>query len=775
MIDAQVLQRHGLTREEYDRIVGFLGREPNLTELGIFSVMWSEHCSYKSSRIYLKTLPTDGPQVVQGPGENAGAVDIGEGLAAVFKIESHNHPSFIEPYQGAATGVGGIIRDIFTMGARPTALLNSLRFGSLDSPGTKRLLEGVVAGIAGYGNSIGIPTVGGEIVFEPCYSGNPLVNVFCLGIAKGSDIIKGVASGIGNPVYYVGAKTGRDGIHGATMASAEFDEKSAEKRPAVQVGDPFMEKLLLEACLEVMRTDALVGIQDMGAAGLTCSTTEMGSRGGAGVEIDVSLVPQRETGMTPYEIMLSESQERMLLVAKRGREAEVERIFEKWDLHAVRIGEVTSDGVLRVKDRGSVVAEIPNRALTDEAPVYRRPMIEPEYLRDVQHLDLESLGERPPETLDLHRAAAARSAESLTPHRAGHAARSFQSSDDLFALLNSPTIGSKRWVYRQYDHMVRTSTINLPGMGAGVVRVRGTDRGLALSVDGNGRYCYLDPYTGAMLAVAEAARNVACAGARPLGATNCLNFGNPERPAIMWQFAKAVEGIGDACRALDVPITGGNVSLYNETDGNAIYPTPVIGVVGLLEHVDRVVARRFRETGDAIVMLGDSRGELGGTEYLKVIHGLVRGVPPALDLAAERALQRLLLALSEERLVRSTHDCSDGGIAVTLAECCFDTAGMGAEVEIDRVRVAGSDAVNVAAALFGESASRVVIGVAQDDVTAVLQRAAAAGVPAKVIGRTGGNRLRIAVAGETMIDVSVDEAERVWSSAIDKYFERRVA
>jgi phosphoribosylformylglycinamidine synthase len=775
MIDLQVLQRHGLTREEYDRIVGFLGREPNLTELGIFSVMWSEHCSYKSSRVHLKTLPTKGPQVLQGPGENAGAVDVGEGLAAVFKIESHNHPSFIEPYQGAATGVGGIIRDIFTMGARPIALLNSLRFGSLEVPGTKRLLEGVVAGIAGYGNSIGIPTVGGEIVFEPSYSGNPLVNVFCLGIAKASDIIKGVASGIGNPVYYVGAKTGRDGIHGATMASAEFDEKSAEKRPAVQVGDPFMEKLLLEACLEVMRTDALVGIQDMGAAGLTCSTTEMGSRGGAGVEIDVSLVPQRETGMTPYEIMLSESQERMLLVAKRGREAEVERIFEKWDLHAVRIGEVTSDGVLRVKDRGSVVAEIPNRALTDDAPVYRRPMVEPEYLRDVQQLDLDSLGDRSPERLALHRAGAGRSPERLALHGAGNVARGFQPSDDLLALLGSPTIGSKRWVYRQYDHMVRTSTINLPGMGAGVVRVRGTDRALALSVDGNGRYCYLDPYRGAMLAVAEAARNVACAGARPLGATNCLNFGNPERPAIMWQFAKAVEGIGEACRALDVPITGGNVSLYNETDGNAIYPTPVIGVVGLLEHADRVVARRFRAPGDAIVMLGDSRGELGGTEYLKVIHGLVRGVPPALDLAAERALQQLLVALSEERLVRSAHDCSDGGIAVTLAECCFDTAGMGAEVEIDRVRVAGTEAVNVAAALFGESASRVVIGVAQDDVTAVLQRAAAASVPAQVIGRTGGNRLRIAVAGETVIDVSVDEAERVWSSAIEKYFERRVA
>jgi phosphoribosylformylglycinamidine synthase len=747
MIDSQALERHGLTLDEYDRIVRFLGREPNLTELGVFSVMWSEHCSYKSSRVHLKTLPTQGPQVLQGPGENAGAVDIGEGLAAVFKIESHNHPSFIEPYQGAATGVGGIIRDIFTMGARPIALLNSLRFGSLDAPGTRRLLEGVVAGIAGYGNSIGIPTVGGEIAFEPSYSGNPLVNVFCLGIAKASDLIKGVASGAGNAVYYVGAKTGRDGIHGATMASAEFDEKSAEKRPAVQVGDPFMEKLLLEACLEVMQTDALVGIQDMGAAGLTCSTTEMGSRGGAGVEIDVALVPQRETGMTPYEIMLSESQERMLLVAKRGREAEVERVFEKWDLHAVKIGEVTDDGFLRVKEHGTLVAEIPNRALTDEAPVYTRPTCEPEYLREVQQLDLDALSNK----------------GSSSPDAA------------LLALLGSPTVASKQWVYRQYDHMVRTNTINLPGFGAGVVRIKGTDRALALSVDGNGRYCYLDPYRGAMLAVAESARNVACAGARPLGATNCLNFGNPERPGIMWQFAKAVEGIGAACRALNIPITGGNVSLYNETDGNAIYPTPTIGVVGLLEHADRVVSRRFRESGDAIVLLGTDRGELGGSEYLKVVHDLVRGMPPVLDLDAERALQTLLVTLADEGLARSAHDCSDGGLAVTVAECCFDTNGIGATVSIDALPVARDAAIKVAAVLFGESASRVVVSVVPEELTRVIERAAAAGVPARVIGQTGGNRLRFAVAGQVAIDQSVDDAERVWSSAIEQHFARRVA
>jgi phosphoribosylformylglycinamidine synthase len=746
-IDSRTLERHGLKPDEYERIVQFLGREPNLTELGIFSVMWSEHCSYKSSRVHLRTLPTEGPQVLQGPGENAGAVDIGDGLAAVFKIESHNHPSFIEPYQGAATGVGGIIRDIFTMGARPIALMNSLRFGALDAPGTKRLLEGVVAGIAGYGNSIGIPTIGGEIAFEPSYAGNPLVNVFCLGIAKASDIIKGVASGVGNPVYYVGAKTGRDGIHGATMASAEFDDKSAEKRPAVQVGDPFMEKLLLEACLEVMQTDALVGIQDMGAAGLTCSTAEMGSRGGAGVEIDVAHVPQRETGMTPYEIMLSESQERMLLVVKKGRQAEVERIFDKWDLHAVHIGDVTDDGMLRVKDHGSVVAAIPNRALTDEAPVYHRPVERPAYLDEAQKLDLNALG--------------------APMFRSGDAA--------LLALLASPNIASKRWAYTQYDHMVQTNTVNLPGYGAGAVRVKGTDRALAMSVDGNGRYGYLDPRVGAQLAVAEAARNVACAGAKPLAATNCLNFGNPERPAIMWQFAEAVAGIGEACRALGVPITGGNVSLYNETDGKAIYPTPVIGVVGLLEHADRLITRRFQESGDVIILLGDSAGELGGSEYLKVAYDKVLGLPPAIDLQRERALQDLLVALANDRLIRSAHDCSDGGLAVTLAECCFNTGGVGAETSIEAVSVARERALNDAAALFGESASRVVVSAAADLVSEVLQQAARARVPARVIGETGGNRLRLSVAGTVVIDVAVDEAERVWSTTIEQVFARKVA
>jgi phosphoribosylformylglycinamidine synthase II len=745
MIDQAVLDRHGLKRDEYDRIVQFMGREPNLTELGIFSVMWSEHCSYKSSRVHLKTLPTEGPQVLQGPGENAGAIDIGDGLAAVFKIESHNHPSFIEPYQGAATGVGGIIRDIFTMGARPVALMNSLRFGNLERPATRRLLQGVVAGIAGYGNSIGIPTIAGEIAFDPSYAGNPLVNVFCLGLANASDIVKGVASGAGNAVYYVGAKTGRDGIHGATMASAEFDDKSAEKRPAVQVGDPFMEKLLLEACLEVMRTDALIGIQDMGAAGLTCSTTEMGSRGGAGIEIDVALVPQRETGMTPYEIMLSESQERMLLVVKRGREAEVEQVFEKWDLHAVRIGEVTTDGMLRVRDRGRVVAEIPNRALTDEAPLYRRPMETPSYLADVQQLSLQTLHPTLP------------------------------SADALFALLASPTVASKRWVYRQYDHMVQTNTINPPGLGAGVVRIKGSDRGLAMSVDGNGRFCYLDPYGGAVLAVAEAARNVACAGARPLGATNCLNFGNPERPAIMWQLAKAIEGIGTACRALGIPITGGNVSLYNETDGQAIYPTPVIGVVGVLDRAEHVVSRRFRERGDAVILLGANRGELGGSAYLDTVCGLVRGAVPTVDLVRELRLQQLLVSFASSRLIRSAHDCSDGGLAITLAECCFDTDGLGADVLIEYSDVSEQEIVNDAATLFGETASRVVISAADASVGSILKQAAAADVPAAVIGRVGTHRIRIGTSMRSLLDVSVADAERVWSSALESQFAKQVA
>jgi phosphoribosylformylglycinamidine synthase len=740
-IDKAVLDRHGLKTEEYDRIVTLLGREPNLTELGLFSVMWSEHCSYKSSRVHLKTLPTEGPHVLQGPGENAGAVDIGDGLAAVFKIESHNHPSFIEPYQGAATGVGGIIRDIFTMGARPIALLDALRFGPLDQAGNRRILKGVVSGIGGYGNSIGIPTVGGEVMFDDTYSGNPLVNVFCLGIARHDALVRGRASGVGNPVYYVGAKTGRDGIHGATMASAEFDEKSAEKRPAVQVGDPFMEKLLLEACLEVMATDACVGVQDMGAAGLTCATSETGSRGGVGVEIDVALVPQRETGMTPYEIMLSESQERMLLIVKRGREAEVERIFEKWDLHAVRIGEVTADGLLRVKANGAVVAEVPNRALTDEAPVYRRPM-------------------QVPDRTGLH----------SIPKEALKPAPSIDRV--LMDLLASPTVASKRWIFRQYDHMVRTNTIALAGAGAGVVRVKGTKRGLAMSVDGNGRFVLLDPRQGAKLALAEAARNVACAGGRPVGATNCLNFGNPERPEIMWQFAEAVAGLGEACRALGIPVTGGNVSLYNETDGRAVLPTPVIGVVGVIEDARKLVLRAFPEPGLDVILLGVNRGELGGSEYLKTIHGLVCGLPPTLDLMGELALQRLLVSLSANSLIRSAHDCAEGGFAVTLAECCFENGGVGAAVRIPAVPEAGPDDM---ATLFGESASRVIVSVAPPDTDRVLADAAAAGVPAARIGTTGGAMIEIAIDDRQIISCALSQAESRWATALAAALAMRAA
>ena len=735
-ITPDVLARHGLKEDEYARILGILGREPNMTELGMFSVMWSEHCSYKSSRVHLKTLPTQGPRVLQGPGENAGAVDIGDGLAAVFKIESHNHPSFIEPYQGAATGVGGIIRDIFTMGARPIALLDSLRFGDLSQPGTRRIVSGVVAGIAGYGNSIGIPTVGGEAFFDPCYAGNPLVNVFCLGIAPVDGIVKGKAEGVGNAVYYVGASTGRDGIHGATMASAEFDDASAEKRPAVQVGDPFMEKLLLEACLEVLKTGALVGLQDMGAAGLSCATSEMSARGHMGMDVEVTKVPQRETGMSPYEIMLSESQERMLFVVHKGREGDVERIFEKWDLHAVCIGHVTDDGLVRVREHGTVVAEVPARALADEAPLYNRPTQRPDWLDELQRLDPTCFKAFP------------------------------KTADVLTTLLASPTIASKKWIYRQYDHMVRTNTLCLAGKGTPVVRVKGTRRALAMSVDGNGRYGQTDPKRGAMLAVAEAARNVACAGGVPIGATNNLNFGNPEKPEIMWQFVEAVAGIGEACRALGIPITGGNVSLYNETDGKAIYPTPVLGIVGLVEDAAHVIGQTFPSGSLKIVLLGQTRAELGASEYLQRVHGEVRGLPPSLDLAHEQALHRLLPELVQRGLIASAHDCAEGGIAVALAEATFGDDPVGATVDLRGVT--GPAGVPVEhATLFSESSGRVLLGVAPEHVTAVLDRASALGVEAAVIGTTGGDALTIRVDGQPAIDAAVEELRAVWATALE--------
>ena len=650
----EVIAQHQLTDAEYRKIVGILGREPNYTELGIFSVMWSEHCSYKSSRRHLKKLPTRGRLVVQGPGENAGIVDIGGGYVIAFKIDSHNHPSFIEPFLGAAPGVGGILRDIFTMGARPIAVLDSLRFGRLDDAETgarnRRIASGVVAGIAHYGNCFGVPTVGGECVFERCYDGNPLVNVFALGVCRKEEVFYARAAGVGNPVIYVGARTGRDGIHGASMASAEFTEESKQKRPNVQVGDPFMEKLLLEACLEAMRTGAIVGIQDMGAAGLTCSTCEMGSRGGVGIEIELDRVPQRETGMTPYEIMLSESQERMLLVADKGREEEVFRVFAKWGLEAAEIGFVSEDGRLRVRHHGEVVAEIPNRELADEAPLYDRPHTRPPRAGLIPDLPAASVQKALP------------------------------------MLLAAPDLCSKRWIWEQYDYQVRTNTIAGPGAEAAIIRIKETGTSVAISLDGNGRYCYLSPREGARLAVAECCRNLSTVGARPVAATNCLNFGNPERPEIMAQLVEAIEGIAEACSFFETPITGGNVSLYNETLGEAIYPTPVLGIVGLLK-TGAPVTIPFKNAGRSVMLIGGAGScddpRFGCTEYAKEILRRLWGLPPALDLDYEKRVQFAIRKIIAEGLAESAHDLSDGGLAVALAECSFGPAGIGAQIDVD--------------------------------------------------------------------------------------------
>ena len=778
-VTPEMIREHGLTPEEFEKIKQLLGgREPTRTELGIFSVMWSEHCSYKSSRVHLKRLPTRSKLVVQGPGENAGIVDIGDGWACAFKIESHNHPSFIEPFQGAATGVGGILRDIFTMGARPVAIMDSLRFGPISSgtehsgtehmvtgfrpgagqsPATTRALptqaeihknhsvmEGVVSGVASYGNCFGVPNLGGEVKFEPCYSGNPLVNAFALGLVRRDQIFYGRASGVGNPVIYVGSKTGRDGIHGATMASEEFSEGSEAKRPNVQVGDPFLEKLLLEACLEAMQTGAIVGIQDMGAAGLTCSTCEMGARGGTGVEIELDRVPQRETGMTPYEIMLSESQERMLLVAQQGREQEVFGIFQKWGLDAVEIGRVTSDAKMRVLEHGEVVAEIPNAALTDDAPVYKRPLArwEPPVDRErPEHIRLSENG-------DL--------------------------SLQLKLLLASPNICSKRWAWQQYDHMVQTNTVEAPGAGdAGVIRIKGSKRGLAMALDGNGRWCYLDPRLGAMHAVAEAARKVACAGATPIGATNCLNFGNPEKSHIMWQFSQVVDGITKACEELDTPITGGNVSFYNETLGEGIYPTPVIGVVGILEDVHKTARMHFaqagRESARKIVLLRannagdavDAEVEFGSSEYAKEILGAVWGYPPELDIEREATLQRALVAIIQAGLVESAHDCSDGGLAVALVESALP-AGVGLSVRLPRQELA------LEFLLFGEDASRVVLSCDPIHLPRIQQIAEEYEVFADVLGETGSDRVEIAVGDDSVISASVQELREAYEDALEK-------
>ena len=750
----EILRQHGLTSEEYEKIKRLLGdREPTITELGIFSVMWSEHCSYKSSRVHLKRLPTRSKRVLQGPGENAGIIDIGDGWACAFKIESHNHPSFIEPFQGATTGVGGILRDIFTMGARPVAVMDSLRFGPITSGKTSdqkelhknhSILEGVVSGVASYGNCFGVPNLGGETKFEPSYSGNPLVNAFALGLVRKDEIFYARAAGQGNPVIYVGAKTGRDGIHGATMASEEFSEASEAKRPNVQVGDPFLEKLLLEACLEAMQTGAIVGIQDMGAAGLTCSTCEMGGRGGVGVEIELDRVPQRETGMTPYEIMLSESQERMLLVAQKGREREVFRVFEKWGLDAVEVGIVTNDNKLRVLEHGKVVAEIPNPALTDDAPVYQRPLARWE----------------PPVPREM-------------PERV-----QFGATNDFTAtlkqLLSSPNICGKRWVWQQYDHMVQTNTVEAPGAGdAGVIRIKSADpshpqRGLAMALDGNGRWCYLDPRLGAMHAVAEAARKVACSGATPVAATNCLNFGNPEKPHIMWQFSQAIDGITKACEELEIPITGGNVSLYNETLGEGIYPTPVLGVVGILDDVHKAAKMHFAAPGRTIVLLHageagditDAESEFGSSEYAKEILNLLWGYPPELDLDGEAALQKAVIEMIQQGLVDSAHDCSDGGVAVALAEKAFPK-GVGA-----RVNLAVSE-LPAEFALFGEDASRILLSCDPGSVSRIKEVAKKHSVAADVIGETIPEQFEISIGAEVVVSAPIRELRVAYEGALE--------
>ncbi|HKX00685.1 MAG TPA: phosphoribosylformylglycinamidine synthase subunit PurL [Bryobacteraceae bacterium] len=728
-ISPELIATHQLTGEEYDKIVKILGREPTYTELGIFSVMWSEHCSYKSSRLHLKKLPTRGKAVIQGPGENAGIVDIGSGYVAAFKIESHNHPSFIEPFQGAATGVGGILRDIFTMGARPIAVMDALRFGPLDDPmngaRNRRIVEGVVSGIAHYGNCFGVPTVGGECVFEACYNGNPLINVFALGVAKRDEIFYAKAAGVGNPVIYVGAKTGRDGIHGASMASAEFTEESKQKRPNVQVGDPFLEKLLLEACLEAMRTGAIVGIQDMGAAGLTCSTCEMGSRGGTGIEIELDRVPQRETGMTAYEIMLSESQERMLLVAEKGREDEVFRVFKKWGLDAVAVGQVTDDGLLRVRQHGDIVAEIPNQQLADSAPLYDRPHTLPLRTAPIDGLEFESC--------DL--------------------------KQDLETLLASGDVCSKRWIWQQYDYQVRTNTLAGPGADAAILRVKETGAALAMSLDGNARYCYLSPREGTKLIMAECCRNLAVVGADPIGATNNLNFGNPERPEIMAQLVESVEGMAEACKFFGVPITGGNVSLYNETLGEGIWPTPVMGVLGLMKTGAPAPARFQSVDRDVLLIGGLGRCDLrhfGGTQYAKAVLRELWGLPPQLDLDYEKRVQDAVREIARAGLAESSHDLSDGGLAVALAECSF--GGIGAKIEAAGMRPEFL--------LFHEGPSRVLISTGR---RADAEKVAAKfGVEAVHIGHTTKDYLRIQSGSATLIEAEISRLREVWEHGLEK-------
>ncbi|HST51667.1 MAG TPA: phosphoribosylformylglycinamidine synthase subunit PurL [Pyrinomonadaceae bacterium] len=774
-ITPEVVATHNLNEAEYARIKELLGREPTFVELGIFSVMWSEHCSYKSSRVHLKRLPTTGERVIVPPGENAGVIDVGDGWCAAFKVESHNHPSFIEPFQGAATGVGGILRDIFTMGARPVAAMNSLRFGTLDHKEHGRrnrsILAGVVAGIAHYGNAFGVPTVGGEVVFDDAYSQNPLVNAFALGLVRHDQIFFGKAAGLGNPVLYVGAKTGRDGIHGATMASAEFDDEALEKRPTVQVGDPFLEKLLLEACLEAMRAGAVAGIQDMGAAGLTSSSCEMAARAGNGIDLDLSLVPQREEGMSAYEIMLSESQERMLIVAHSGRERQVIDIFRKWDLDAVVIGRVTGTGRVVVVHEGEKVAEIPSAYLTDEAPRYERPMRAPdgretgvEVKNDVL---IKEEADGPPANISVVNSDeldGILDAPSAVVSNAGA-----DNNDALRRLLAAPNVASKQWVFEQYDHMVRTNTAVLPGADAAVVRIKETRRALAMCLDGNGRYCAINPREGARLVVAEAARNVVCVGARPLAITNCLNFASPERPEVMWAFSEVIDGMAEACAALGTPVVSGNVSFYNETEGRGIHPTPVIGMVGLVEDVRRVVTQGFKREGHLVALVGETADDLSASEYEATVEGrtfeemkATGGRVPRLDLRREKAVQEAVLLAAEEGLLQSAHDCSDGGLSVALAECCFSSLGretVGASVEL------GGD-LNAAAQLFGESPSRVVVSLDESQRTRLERIATQAGAPLRIIGRVGGARLQIKVGGDEAIAQPVAELERLWRGAL---------
>ncbi|MDQ6860831.1 MAG: phosphoribosylformylglycinamidine synthase subunit PurL [Verrucomicrobiota bacterium] len=730
-ITPDLVAKHGLTTEEFGRIRKILGRDPNFTELGIFSVMWSEHCSYKNSRRELKIFPTSGPNILVKAGEeNAGVVDIGDGWAVAFKIESHNHPSAIEPFQGAATGVGGIIRDIFTMGARPEFSLNSLRFGPItgNSPNVKtnrRLFAGVVAGISHYGNCIGVPTIGGEIYFDESFEGNPLVNVFCLGVLRHEQLARGAASGVGNPVFYVGAETGRDGLAGAAFASRELTEESRKDRPAVQVGDPFKEKLLLEACLELLATDAVAGIQDMGAAGLTCSTCETASRGGTGVEIDLAKVPKRETGMTPYETLLSESQERMLIIAKRGKEDVVRRIFEKWDVPCAEIGLVTDDGMMRVRNNGSIAAEIPAKPLADEAPLYTREFETPQ----------------PTKVLDV----------ATVPEVDNQAA--------LRALLADPTIASKNWVYRQYDHMVRTGTVVWPGSDAAVFHVRAANKFLAATSDCNSLYCSLDPREGGRIAVAEAARNLTCSGAKPLAVTDNLNFGNPYKPANFWQLRECVEGVAETCRAFDTPVTGGNVSLYNESPAGVVDPTPTVAMVGLIDNEAHITTQWFKDSGDVVILIGRVGEDLGASRFLKVCHGRKEGLPPRLDIDREIAVQNAVRGLIRAGLVKSAHDCSEGGLAVALAESCFNPDGLlGVAVELP-------GEARVDQLLFNEAQSRIVISIDSEKLEQVRSRLTS--VPFHVLGEVTGDALRIKAAGQEL-RWPITELHDVWFHSIER-------